>query len=253
MMVRQIKNYIRKIIFKFIKPEVITEWVEVPNTYAQAGEDAIIHFLFSSIGNETPSYIDIGSNKPYWGSNTFLFYQRGAKGIAVEPDPNLFSIFKSARPNDISLNVAVGFDNSKEADFFIFDEPSLNTMSEAEAIRRDKLGQYKLVSKIKVEVIKLEKIIQHNFSGMPDFISLDVEGIDFEILKSFDFDQYPVPVWIVETIDYTVNYLKYKNIELIDYMKMKGYFVYADTYINTVFVNSSWYNSFLEEKPLDIS
>lgn len=215
------------------------------NTYSQAGEDQVLNFLFQTMGILKPTYIDIGANKPDFGSNTYLHYHiTGSRGVCIEPDPHLFEIFKKSRSEDICLNLAIGFDDSKEADFFIFDEPSLNTMSEAEALSRDAVGEYKLVGKIKTPVVRLEEILQKYFTDLPHYISLDVEGIDFEVLKSFDFNTYLVPVWIVETIDYSPNHIKKKNWEIIEFMKTKGYFVYADTYINTIFVHSDWFYNF---------
>ena len=239
-----IKRGISKIVFRFIKPPVKFSYVEVYNTYAQAGEDRVLSFLFDTLGIYHPFYIDIGANKPDWSSNTYLFYLKGAKGISIEPDKILFDKFKVARPNDICLNMAVGFDGKTEADFFVFDEPSLNTLSEEEAISRNKIGEFKVVEKIKVTVIRVEQIIEEYCPKLPDFISLDVEGIDFDILKSFDFENYPVPVWVVETIDYSPNPQKVKNYEVIEYMKTKGYFVYGDTYINTIFVNKNWFENY---------
>jgi FkbM family methyltransferase len=234
-----IKKILRKIYHAFFpQPVVINQF----NTYSQAGEDQILNFLFQTIGISKPTYIDIGANKPDFGSNTYLHYiMTGSRGVCIEPDAHLFQQFKEARPEDICLNVAIGFNDIEEADFFIFEEPSLNTMSEAEAFSREAVGIYKLVGKVKTPVVRLEQILQNHFKHLPDYISLDVEGIDFEVLKSFDFNTYPVPVWIVETVDYSHNHIKNKNWEIIEFMKTQGYFVYGDTYINTIFVLSDWF------------
>jgi FkbM family methyltransferase len=212
------------------------------NSYSQCGEDVVLKFLFNSLKIEKPSYIDIGANKPDWGNNTYLYYLRGAKGVCIEPDPALFKKFITVRPNDICLNQAVGFDEKTTADLFIFNEPSLNTLSREEAYRRERAGEFKLLQTITIPLVRLEKIIDTYFDSLPHFISLDVEGIDFDILQSFDFATYPIPVWIVETVDYSTNHVKEKNREIIRFMEEKGYMVYADTYINSVFVNKAWFH-----------
>jgi FkbM family methyltransferase len=239
-MLQRFKNLIKKVIFTFIKVPVTVQ----VNSYSQAGEDGVLNFLFETMRIQNPSYIDIGANKPDYGNNTYRFYLNGCKGILIEPDYSLYQALKAMRPNDAILNVAIGFDDQTEADFFVFDEPSLNTMSEEEAIRRDSLGQYKLVDKIKVKVATLASIIDNYCKTIPTFVSIDIEGIDFEILKSFDFNKYNVPVFIVETIDYSINHIKVKNKEMIDFMLDKGYFVYADTYVNTIFVHAKWFNEY---------
>jgi FkbM family methyltransferase len=239
-MIKYLKNFIKKIIFKFVKIPVKFEF----NSYSQAGEDIILNFLFETMGIRNPTYIDIGANKPDFGSNTYKFYLNGCTGICIEPDYNLFNAFKKARPRDLTLNVAIGFNGQSKADFFVFNEPSLNTMSKEEAYRRDAIGEYKLTGVVTIEVEKLESIIEKYSDQIPTFISLDVEGIDFEILKHFNFSKYPVPIFIVETIDYSTNHIKIKNHELIAFMINKGYFVYADTYVNTIFVFENWFYNY---------
>lgn len=211
------------------------------NSYSQAGEDRILWFLFHSLGIERPRYIDVGANRPDVSSNTYLFYLKGSKGVCVEPDPSLFDRLQKARPDDQCLNVAVGYDGTREMDLFCFDEPSVNTLSEKDAQERMQGGQFKFVGLVKVPVMRLEEIIESCREGIPQFVSLDAEGVDFKILSNFDFAAYPVPVWVVETVDYSPSASKAKNAGIIELMKSHGFFVYADTYINTVFVDSNWY------------
>jgi len=124
----------------------------------------------------------------------------------------------------------------------------LNTTSYEEAKRRDEIGEYHLVDSRIVPAIRIEEVIQRHFSGLPDFISLDVEGADFEILAAFDFANYPVPVWVVETVRYSVNHIKEKVTSIAELMESRGYFVYADTYINTIFVETSWFFNYARAK-----
>jgi FkbM family methyltransferase len=211
------------------------------NSYSQAGEDRILTFLFQSVRIDRPCYLDIGANHPDVGSNTYHFYLRGSTGVCVEPDPILFEKLRKARPDDRCLNVAVGYDESREMDYFRFDEPSVNTLSENAARERMQGAEFAFLGVTKVPVMRLEEIIESYKPAFPDFVSLDVEGVDERILETFDFAKYPVPIWVVETIDYSPTALKVKNVGIIELMKAHGFFVYADTYINTVFVNSTWY------------
>ena len=241
-MIRQTKALIKKVIFKFIKPPIQT--VHVSNTYSQAGEDTILTFLFNSLGISHPQYVDIGANRPDVSSNSYLFYLRGSTGVCIEPDINLFKKFVAARPTDTCLNVAIGNSNLSELDFYVFDEPSVNTLSFKDAQERMIGGEFKHIDTIKVPIVKLEKVIEDNCNNLPDFISLDIEGVDYEVLSTFDFKKYPIPVWIVETIDYSPSYKKVKNNQILDFMLSKDYFIYADTYINTIFVLKSWFENF---------
>ena len=82
---------INKFLYKLIKPSLRV------NSFAQAGEDRILEFLFSTMGIRHITYLDIGANDPVFCNNTYLFYTRKSKGILVEPDPVFNSVLKRAR------------------------------------------------------------------------------------------------------------------------------------------------------------
>lgn len=80
-------------------------------------------------------------------------------------------------------------------------------------------------------------IFKKHFSDKaPDFISMDVEGMEFQILKAMNLDKYTPKVICLETVDYSNDGRSEKNTALIDFVKNKGYVVYADTGINTIFI-----------------
>jgi hypothetical protein len=68
---------------------------------------------------------------------------------------------------------------------------------------------------------------------------LDIEGLDYDILNDWDFEKYRPEIFCIETITYTENNTENKIDKIIDLMKLKGYRVYADTYINTIFVSEN--------------
>ena len=134
---------------------------------------------------------------------------------------------------------------SGEADFYIFDESQISTLSKEEADQRLRSGRYRLKETIRIPLLTIEDIIKTHLRNItPHLISLDVEGVDFEVLNAFDFDKYPVPVFIVETCSYSETHIKPKFNAITDLMIQRGYFVYGDTYINTIFVNKHWFNNY---------
>jgi FkbM family methyltransferase len=221
----------------------ILSLLKAPISYAQAGEDRVVNFLFSGMGINTISYIDIGANLPVTFNNTYLFYKNGGNGVLVEPYQPYGRKFRKVRPRDKVVSAAIS-DQPGEADFYIFSEPAINTLSKAEAEAHAASGNYKLTEVKKTELITIGQVIEREMDGkLPDLISLDVEGVDYAVLSAFDFTKYPVPVWIVETCSYSENHIKPKVTSIIDLMLSKGYFVYADTYINTIFVHKEWFYS----------
>lgn len=213
-------------------------------SYSQLGEDLIINFIFKNLQIEKPTYIDIGTNDPIKLNNTYLFYKKRSRGICVEPDPELFKKIKKERPRDICLNIGIGTEENSQADYYIMDSDVLNTFSKDEADNLEKTTKKKVEKIIQIPLVPLNKIIKENFNGeTPNFMSLDTEGFDFGILKSIDFNKFRPEVICVETLTYTENKSERKEQEIIDFMIEKGYYVHADTYINTIFVDKQkWLN-----------
>jgi FkbM family methyltransferase len=207
------------------------------SSYSQCGEDLIINFIFDTLKISHPSFLDLGAHDPTYLSNTYFFYKQGSTGVCVEPDPLLYTKIKQKRKNDICLNVGVGITQQTEADFFIMSAKTLNTFSREEAERYQKYGTYKIEKVIKLPLLPLNQIINQNFTSCPNFISIDIEGLELDILKTFDFSGLKPEVFCIETLTYTEDRTERKLSEVIDYVCQNGYFVYADTFINSIFVN----------------
>ena len=221
---------IYKKIFKVFYPKY-------KKSYSQCGEDLIVNNVLKSLKISNPTYLDIGAYQADYLSNTYFFYKKGLSGVCVEPDPNLFKEFKKKRKRDICLNIGVGLDNRDEADFYVMSVKTLNTFSKKEAERYQSYGTKKIVDIIKIPLISVNSIIEKNFKQTPNFVSIDVEGLDFDIIKSFDFSKYRPEVFCIETIEYTEDRSGRKINEIIELMKSKKYSVYCDTYVNTIFVD----------------
>lgn len=219
-------------------------------SYSQSGEDIIISDLFNKLQINKPTYLDIGANEPVALSNTYRSYTRGSRGVCVEPNPVLYSKLLKIRRKDISINAGVAFDEQKEATYYIFPEKlhGLNTFSRTEAefwenTGTTEIGKHKTEKKMLMPLISINEVIKKYFRPHPNFISIDVEGLDLQIIKSLNFEKYKPEVFCVETLRYSERGMETKNQELIDFLKSKGYFVYADTYINTIFCRKDVYKS----------
>ncbi len=220
------------------------------SSYSQSGEDIIICDLFSRLNIQHPSYLDIGANDPVALSNTYRLYKRGSKGVCVEPNPILYEKIKKKRPKDICLNAGVAFNEKRESTFYLFPEQfsGLNTFSKEEVdfwehTGNDDVGRHKVEKTINMKLMPVNEIMEKYFSPHPNFISIDVEGLDFEILKTIDFSKYKPEAFCIETLGFIENNREIKKKEIVDFFLEYGYFVYADTYINTVFCLKSAYKN----------
>lgn len=205
-------------------------------SYAQCGEDLIVRFVFDTLRIVAPSFLDIGAHHPRRLNNTYLFYAQGARGVNVEPDPELFNAFVRERPQDCNLNIGIG-DTAGTLPFFVMTEPTLNTFSEAEARAIDREGRIRIARTLELPVRTASAVITEHLGRAPDFLSLDVEGLDLAILRSLDFAVHRPKVICVETITYSEQRSGQKIPEIAELMQDNGYFAYADTHINTLFVD----------------
>jgi FkbM family methyltransferase len=219
-------------------------------SYSQSGEDIIITDLFTRLGIDKPSYLDIGANEPMAASNTYRMYSRGSSGVCVEPNPVMYNKLLAKRKRDIIINAGVAFDDQREAPFYIFPEKvhGLNTFSKKEVdfwehTGNIAVGKYKPEKVISMKLVDINELISKHFTPWPNFVSIDVEGLDLEILRTIDWVRFQPEVFCTETLWFGEDDKELKNAELISFMESKGYFTYADTYINTIFCKKTAYKN----------
>lgn len=212
-------------------------------SYSQCGEDLIIDFIFKALNINTPSFIDIGAHDPFYLNNTALFYKKGSTGINIDADPKSIEKFRKYRKKDINLNIGIS-DKEGHLNFYILSTPTLNTFSLKEATELKNKYGYRITDEIEIKTQKLSKIIAEYCEGIfPDYLTIDVEGNEMDILRDIEICTYYPKVVCCETISYSENGNGIKNHKLIEYLENNGYFVYADTYINTIFVREQlWRN-----------
>ena len=208
--------------------------------YSQYGEDNIIYSLLGLNGITEINYIDIGANDPFKLNNTALFYEKNYTGINIEPDPVVFKKLKKHRKKDINLNIGIG--NKEDfIDYYQFDDNVYNSFSIDESENIQKKG-INLKSIIKVKVNTYNYVVQKYLNGIPPVILfLDAEGLDEIIIDSINFEIYSPKILCVETFAYGI---EIKNNYLIEKIISKGYYIYADTFVNTIFLKNGIFKKF---------
>lgn len=204
-------------------------------SYAQCGEDLIVNYIFNALKVARPTYIDIGAHHPFFLSNSYLFYRQGCKGVCIEPDPYLFDRINRARRRDTNLNVGLAAKPGR-LKLHVFSSRTLNTFSEEEAKKYMAQG-HQVIGEHEIDVLTFEDVVSRYFDRTPDFISLDVEGMDLEILQSIDFSKHQPTVFCIETITYSRVGEGRKLTQIDDIMTANNYMKYADTHINSIYVH----------------
>jgi FkbM family methyltransferase len=208
-------------------------------SYAQSGEDLIADYLLTLLGIHRPTYLDIGAHHPTALSNTYFFYRKGCRGVCVEADPTLIAALERARPRDLCVNAGVGRESGGVMPFYVMRPSTLSTFSRDYTERLTAFEGHTVERVVDIPVLSLEEVIRRHCPRTPDFVSLDVEGMDLTVLQGVDFTRVRPPVVCVETVSYMPDKAERKMTEILDLMRGAGYLLYADTYINTVFVDET--------------
>ncbi|HOC87087.1 MAG TPA: FkbM family methyltransferase [Prolixibacteraceae bacterium] len=204
-------------------------------SWSQEGEDMILSRIFED--RESGFYVDIGAHHPQRFSNTMFFYQKGWRGINIDALPGSMGAFHKERPGDINLEVPVS-DKEEVLTFYIFNDPALSTFSKALTLQYQKKEEHFVVSEKQLKTKKLETIFNENLipGCRIDFLSVDVEGFELNVLKSNNWNLYKPEIVLTEFLDFEIK--TFLDSELYQFMQGLDYRFYAKT-TNTVFFKLS--------------
>ena len=209
-------------VFKFVAP--------------QEGENIILERIFPK--QLKGLYVDVGAHHPVRFSNTLNLYQKGWKGINIEPNVEAMKAFKKMRPRDINLNVAIS--NLKNScNYYKFKEPALNTTDINIVKLREKQG-YKCIKKIIVPTQTLKQVLSEFCKKISviDLLKIDVEGKELDVLKSNNWRKFIPKVIICELIN--VDLEKITKNSVYKFLKSKNYLLYCKLLQNGIFFHKSF-------------
>lgn len=189
-------------------------------SFSQDGEDK---FLEKYLKNKKYGfYVDIGAHHPFRFSNTYLFYKKGWRGINIDATPGSMKLFKTLRPLDINIEIPISNKNRK-INYYIFDESALNSFSLKLSKDRDLNTKYKIKKIVKLLPKKLSEILDTYLPKKTkiDFMSIDVEGYEYEVLESNNWEKYMPEYLLVEVLEY--DSVKIHKDKIYKFMKDKKY------------------------------
>lgn len=201
-------------------------------SYSQEGEDLILSRFFE--GKNKGFYVDVGAHHPQRFSNTYYFYLQGWRGINIDAMPGSMDIFLKTRSNDINLEFPIA-DSKQILTYYKFNEPALNGFSEEMSKPRNGLNQYKIISKQELETYTLTEVLDKYLpqNQTIDFLTVDVEGLDYQVLKSNNWKKYRPRLVLAE--DLSVSSLNGIDESLVtSFMYEQNYQLYAKS-VNTLF------------------
>jgi FkbM family methyltransferase len=244
----------KKLLLKIIPPKVLTFFAYKPLrlikdimdskanfSYSQQGEDLVVSKIFNKKWGGF--FIDVGAFDPKTYSNTYKLHLAGWTGINIEPNPDNFSIFMKKRKRDINLNIGI---NSEEGiiNYYRFNNPAVNTFDKQHAESWRKVNGFILKDTIQIETYRLEHVLQANLPPNKeiDFMTIDVEGLDYNVLTSNDWNKYRPKLIVVEN-DYFSN-INLKENRIFKFMDSIEYELYDIRGISLFFIDKNNKNNF---------
>ncbi len=195
-------------------------------SFSKSGDDIQ---LMKLINQSNPGvYVDVGCWHPVKASNTYYFYLRNWKGICIDPNPELKSLYDIYRKKDIFINCGIG-NTSNALKYYMFNESSMNTFSN-DFIDKNNL-QSQIIKTIEIPLKPLSIILDENISENDrlDFFDIDVEGFDIEVLKTNNWNKYRPKVIVVES---DVSIQEDLNSEITSYIQQQDYRLLGKSIIN---------------------
>ncbi|MDR5743734.1 FkbM family methyltransferase [Caballeronia sp. LZ029] len=215
--------------------EVLPEYSKAG--FSHWGEDFIVEFIFSSVMDGR--YLDIGCFHPALYSNTMRLYRKGWSGVNVDPNPFMIKQCLAMRPRDVSLNKAVGKEHGSIEYYSFHDWASSNTASpEFARVIAENQNLDMPVGK-SVELVTLSEIMAEHFSDRtPEFVNIDVEDLDVDVLQSGDWSRYRPKVIAIEDIKFSSD--APDDSAIYRFLKAQGYRMFSRCVYTSFFIEKDF-------------
>ena len=214
---------------------------KIKKSYSSNSVDLIINELFKN--KQKGIYIDVGCNHPFIGNNTYKLFKKGWSGINIDLDYTFIDSFNFYRPDDYNLQIGVSDKNGEQEMYYHHERSAINTLD----VKRSS----KSILKKNIKTLTLNNIIENSkFKNRQiDYVSIDVEGYELNVLKGFDLNKYKPKALSIEYIDtkmikeeyYHQNINNILNSDLYKYITNYGYHFVNWLHSDLIFVSTEVY------------
>jgi FkbM family methyltransferase len=214
----------------------------IETSYSVFGEDQVLIKYLPEIDG---SYIDIGAAAPTNGSNTYLLYERGWRGITIDPIVSLIKKHKRIRPNDVQINACVSSQPEQEITFFQYIADDFSTNSVDRMSELAKMGIHP-ASTYSVPNILISDLGVRCDPLMPTLLNVDVEGSELDALMSINWDSYRPRVIAIE--EWTSPIYVKTDVRIL--LENLNYNLVSRCFLTSIYVHQNYLQS-LQEKDSD--
>lgn len=191
-------------------------------SYSHSGEDRLIWKLFGY--RPTGTYVDIGCYHPMDYSNTYLLYRAGWRGTVVDADDHFLPLYREARPGDRVVNAAIS-NSPGIVTLYTLADRSLNTIDDTVARNHEAAKPGSVIGQKTVEARRLGELLGEVGAGNVDFLNIDVEGRDLDVLESNDWQRWSPGMIAIE--DHAIKLAAVADSPTFRFMAMQGYFLHS--------------------------
>lgn len=214
--------------------------------FAQCAEDLIVAALLRAYATKYNvdiaklTYCEIGGNHPIAASATYLLQvEYGMRGVIVEANPALISDLKKVRNNDTIVHAAVSTNDEKFVLLTISNDSELSSLDHAFVENWPGSGGG-VKEQVLVPSKRITQIIEDYFPDTgPDYLSIDVEGLDFNIIQDLDLSIHRPYIIQMEPSDH---HIPNNSENMIAHMKRNNYTLLAKTDVNLIFIDINCIN-----------
>ena len=169
---------------------------KIKKSYSGNHVDLIAEELFKN--KKKGIYIDVGCRHPFISNNTYKLYKKGWAGINIDLDFTFIDSFNFYRPKDYNIQIAISDKIGTQQMYFHHERSSINTLEKTRGHRAKETKNIKITT--------LDNVIENSkFSDQEiDFVSIDVEGYELNVLKGFNIKKYKPKMLTIEYIDPTM-------------------------------------------------
>lgn len=207
-------------LFKGEKKRLKLERYYAQSSYSQQGEDLTIMRLLEN--KSDGFFVDVGAFHPIKYSNTYIFYKNGWRGINIEPNPDVQKEFLKYRALDINLNIGIG-NRVETLSYYKFNVPAVNSFSQEHVNKWKQVPDFYVTEVIEIQTQRLRDVLKENLPEHQkiDFMSVDVENFDLEVLMSNDWELYRPFILLVE--DDILQFESFSESPIVVYLQSKNY------------------------------
>ena len=194
--------------------------------YGEFAEDVFIDRILKK--TKKGIYVDVGCYHPFKGSLTFRLFNRGWNGVNIDISKTSIDLFRISRSKDINLNLAI---TDYDGDVIYYQNSPINQQNSL-----IKSNEHQL--KIKIRCNKLDTVLAENAIKNFDYLNIDVEGVELNVIRGLNFDKFSPKLISIEN----------NNLSIKDYMESEIYKILTNN--NYILINKIGVTNFFLKKNL---